>query len=136
MHSYEIKQSLRYRVAVALAAFSIFIVGTLCIILYFLSDNIEEAHIKQVIEMEMDHLVRRYQKHSDFNSQAGLHLKSFVIRNMDDELQIPAYLRGLGPGLHSSTKAKIVDFVVLDRSDCDFIFCGIFIGKGFSSASH
>lgn len=100
MHSYEIKQSLRYRVAVALAAFSIFIVGTLCIILYFLSDNIEEAHIKQVIEMEMDHLVRRYQKHSDFNSQAGLHLRSFVIRNMDDELQIPAYLRGLGPGLH------------------------------------
>ena len=93
MHSYEIKQSLRYRVAVALAAFSIFIVGTLCIILYFLSDNIEEAHIKQVIEMEMDHLVRRYQKHSDFNSQAGLHLRSFVIRNMDDELQIPAYLK-------------------------------------------
>lgn len=100
MNSYKIKQSLRYRVAVALATFSIFIVGTLCIILYFLSDNIEEAHIEQVIAMEMDHLVRSYQKHSDFNSQIGLHVRSFVIRNMDDELQIPAYLRGLNPGLY------------------------------------
>ena len=100
MNSYGIKQSLRYRVAVALATFSIFIVGTLCIILYFLSDNIEEAHIEQVIDMEMDHLIRRYQKHSDFNSQVGLHVRSFVISNMDDELQIPAYLRGLNPGLH------------------------------------
>lgn len=100
MNSYGIKQSLRYRVAVALATFSIFIVGTLCIILYFLSDNIEEAHIEQVIDMEMDHLIRCYQKHSDFNSQVGLHVRSFVISNMDDELQIPAYLRGLNPGLH------------------------------------
>lgn len=94
------ERSLRYRVAVALATFSIFIVGTLCIILYFSSDNIEEDHIKQVIEMEMDHLVRRYQKHSDFISQVGSHLKSYVIQNIDDELQIPAYLRGLNAGYH------------------------------------
>lgn len=50
--------------------------------------------------MEMDHLIRSYQKHSDFNSQVGLHVRSFVISNMDDELQIPAYLRGLNPGFH------------------------------------
>ena len=61
MHRFPIERSLRYRVAVALATFSIFTVGTLCIILYFASDNIEEAHIEQVIKMEMDHLVHRYQ---------------------------------------------------------------------------
>ncbi|MBL8499286.1 MAG: sensor histidine kinase, partial [Nitrosomonas sp.] len=71
MHRFPIERSLRYRVAVALATFSIFTVGTLCIILYFASDNIEEAHIEQVIKMEMDHLVHRYQKHSDFISQVG-----------------------------------------------------------------
>ena len=76
MLRFPIERSLRYRVAVALATFSIFIVGTLCIILYFASDNIEEDHIKQVIEMEMDHLVHRYQKHSDFISQVGSRAKN------------------------------------------------------------
>lgn len=94
------EHSLRYRVAVALSTFSIFIVGTLCIILYFVSDDIEEAHIEQVIEMEMDHLVQRYQIHSDFISQVGSNLKSYVIHGMDDELQIPAYLRGFSSGYH------------------------------------
>ncbi len=115
MLRFQIEHSLRYRVAIALATFSIFIVGTLCIILYFASDNIEEAHIEQVIEMEMDHLVHRYQKHSDFISQVGSHLKSYVIHNIDDELQIPAYLRGLNAGYHRiyySTE----DFHVLVRT--------------------
>ena len=100
MRRFPIEHSLRYRVAVALATFSIFTVGTLCIILYFVSDNIEEDHIEQVIEMEMDHLVYRYQKHSDFISQVGSHLKTYVIHDIDDELQIPAYLRGLNAGYH------------------------------------
>ncbi|MBK9662163.1 HAMP domain-containing sensor histidine kinase [Nitrosomonas sp.] len=100
MLKFQIEHSLRYRVAVALATFSIFIVGTLCIILYFASDKIEEAHIEQVIQMEMDHLVHRYQKHSDFISHVGSHLKSYVIHDMDDELQIPAYLRGFNAGYH------------------------------------
>lgn len=100
MRRFPIERSLRYRVAVALATFSIFTVGTLCIILYFASDNIEEDHVEQVIEMEMDHLVLRYQKHSDFISQVGSHLKTYVIHDIDDELQIPAYLRGLNAGYH------------------------------------
>lgn len=100
MLKYPIDRSLRYRVAAALTTFSIFIVGTLCIILYFVSDNIEDAHIEQVIEMEMDHLVQRYLKHSDFISQVGSHLKSYVIHEVDDELQIPSYLRGYHSGYH------------------------------------
>ena len=100
MLRFQIERGLRYRVAVALATFSIFIVGTLCIILYFASDNIEEAHIEQVVRMEMDHLVQRYSRHSDFISQIGSHLKSYVIRNMEEELRLPAYLRGLNPDYH------------------------------------
>lgn len=115
------ENSLRYRVAVALTTFSVFIVGTLCIILYFVSDNIEEEHIEQVIEMEMDHLVQRYQKHSDFISQVGLHLKSYVIHNIDDELQIPTYLRGLNAGYHRIYYG-LEDFHVLVRTDKEVKF--------------
>ncbi len=109
------ERSLRYRVAAALATFSIFTVGTLCIILYFASDNIEEDHIEQVIEMEMDHFVYRYQKHVDFISQIGSHLKTYVIRDINDELQIPAYLRGLDAGYHRIYYG-IEDFHVLVRT--------------------
>lgn len=115
MRRFPIENSLRYRVAVALATFSIFTVGTLCIILYFVSDNIEEDHIEQVIEMEMDHLVYRYQKHSDFISQVGSHLKTYVIHDIDDELQIPAYLRGLNAGYHRIYYG-LEDFHVLVRT--------------------
>jgi signal transduction histidine kinase len=110
------ENSLRYRVAVALTTFSVFIVGTLCIILYFVSDNIEEEHVEQVIEMEMDHLIQRYKKHSDFIFQVGLHLKSYVIHNIDDELQIPTYLRGLNAGYHRIYYG-LEDFHVLVRTD-------------------
>ncbi len=100
MQKLKIERGIRLRVAIALATFCIFIVGALSIILYIASDNIEEDHIEQVVRMEMDHLVLRYRKHSDFISQIGSHLKSYVIRNMDDELQIPAYYRGLSSGYH------------------------------------
>lgn len=115
------ENSLRYRVAVALTTFSVFIVGTLCIILYFVSDNIEEEHIEQVIEMEMDHLVQRYQKHSDFIFQVGLHLKSYVIHNIDDELQIPAFLRGLNAGYHRISH-DLEDLHVSVRTDQEVKF--------------
>ena len=60
----------------------------------------------------MDHLVHRYQIHSDFISQVGSHLKSYVIHNMDDELQIPAFLRGLDAG-HHRINYNDADFHVL-----------------------
>ncbi|MBX3617620.1 sensor histidine kinase [Nitrosomonas sp.] len=121
MFRFPSENSLRYRVAVALTTFSVFIVGTLCIILYFVSDNIEEEHIEQVIEMEMDHLVQRYQKHSDFIFQVGLHLKSYVIHNIDDELQIPTYLRGLNAGYHRIYYG-LENFHVLVRTDKEVKF--------------
>ncbi len=96
----KIKRSLRFRVANVLAIFCIIIVGALCIILYVVSDNIEEAHIEQVITMEMDHLVHQYRKHSDSYFQIGSHLKSYAIRHTDDELQIPSHYRKLNDGYH------------------------------------
>jgi len=95
-----IKRSLRFRVANVLASFCIIIVGALCIILYVVSDNIEEAHIEQVITMEMDHLIHQYRKHSDSYFQIGSHLRSYAIRHADDEQKIPTYYRELNDGYH------------------------------------
>lgn len=95
MFSLKIERGIRLRVAITLATFCIFIVGALGISLYFASDNIEEDHIKQVISMEMDHIVHLYKKHADFIPQIGSNLKSYVIREPDDEFQMPSYLRGL-----------------------------------------
>ncbi len=121
MQKLKIERGIRLRVAIALATFCIFIVGALSIILYVASDNIEEDHIEQVVRMEMDHLVHRYRKHSDFISQIGSHLKSYVIRNMDDELQIPAYYRGLSSGYHR-IYYDFVDIHVLVRTIDDVKF--------------
>ncbi|SFP95004.1 Signal transduction histidine kinase [Nitrosomonas cryotolerans] len=100
MFKLKIERGLRLRVALTLATFCIFIVGALGISLYFASDNFEAAHIEQVIRIEMDHLVQRYRKHSDFIPQIGSHLRSYVIRNIDEELRLPAYLRGLNARYH------------------------------------
>jgi len=93
--SLKIERGIRLRVAITLATFCIVIVGALGISLYFASDNIEEDHIEQVITMEMDHIVHLYKKHADFVPQIGSNLKSYVIREADDEFQMPSYLRGL-----------------------------------------
>lgn len=95
MINLKIERGIRLRVANALATFCIFIVGTLGIALYLVSDNIEEDHIKQVLTMEMEHIVHLYKKHQDYIPHIGSSLKSYVIREADDEFQMPSYLRGL-----------------------------------------
>lgn len=95
MFSLKLERGIRLRIAITLATFCIFIVGALGISLYLASNNIEEDHIQQVITMEMEHIVHLYNKHVDFIPQIGSNLKSYVIREPDDEFQMPSYLRGL-----------------------------------------
>ena len=69
------KRGLRLRIALAFAIFCILVVGTLGISLYVASGDIEEAHIDQVIEMEMEHLIERYRQQPNFIPQAGSNLE-------------------------------------------------------------
>ncbi len=100
MPRFKIEQGLRFRVALALATFCIFITAGLGVSLYFASDDMEEAHIDQVIQMEMDHMVHLHRQHADFTPQIGSNLQSYVIRNLDEELRMPGYLRGLNNNYH------------------------------------
>ncbi len=96
----ELKRGLRLRIALAFAIFCIFVVGTLGISLYVASGDIEEAHIEQVIEMEMDHLIERYRQQPDFIPQAGSNLEEYILRDHAEELRLPSYLQGLNQRQH------------------------------------
>ena len=97
----KLKRGLRLRIALAFALFCIFVVGTLGISLYVASGDIEEAHIEQVIEMEMEHLIERYRQQADFIPQAGSNLEGYIVRDRAEELRLPAYLQGLNQRRHT-----------------------------------
>jgi len=95
------KRGLRLRIALAFAIFCILVVGTLGISLYVASGDIEEAHIDQVIEMEMEHLIERYRQQPNFIPQAGSNLEEYILPERSDELRLPPYLKGLNHRRHT-----------------------------------
>ncbi|MGH8762873.1 MAG: sensor histidine kinase, partial [Nitrosospira sp.] len=94
------KRGLRLRVALAFAVFCIVVVGTLGISLYIASDDIEEAHIEQIIETEMDYLLQRYRERTDFVPQVGSNLEKYIIHDSAEESLLPPYLQGLNYRRH------------------------------------
>ena len=95
-----VKRGLRLRVALAFAIFCIVVVGTVGISLYIASDDIEQAHIEQILEAEMDYLVQRYRDSSDFVPQVGSNLEKYIVRDAADESHLPTYLQGLNYRRH------------------------------------
>ena len=97
----EFKRGLRLRIALAFAIFCIFVVGTLGISLYVASGKIEEAHIDQVIEMEMEHLIERYRQQPNYIPQAGPNLGEYILPERSDEFRLPSHLQGLNQRRHA-----------------------------------
>jgi signal transduction histidine kinase len=95
-----LKRGLRLRVALAFAIFCIVVVGTLGISLYIASDDIEEAHIEQIIQTEMDYLLQRYHESHNFIPQVGSHLEKYIIHDPSEESKLPPYLQGLNYRRH------------------------------------
>jgi len=96
-----LKRGLRLRVALAFAIFCIVVVGTLGISLYIASDDIEEAHIEQIMETEMDYLLQRYRESKgNFIPQVSSKLEKYIIRDPAEESRLPSYLQGLNLRRH------------------------------------
>lgn len=95
-----LKRGLRLRVALAFAIFCIVVVGTLGISLYIASDDIEEAHIEQIMQTEMDYLLQRYRDSHNFIPQVGSHLEKYIIHDPSEESKLPPYLQGLNYRRH------------------------------------
>jgi signal transduction histidine kinase len=90
-----LKRGLRLRVALAFAIFCIIVVGTLGISLYIASDDIEEAHIEQIMQTEMDYLLQRYRDNHNFIPQVSSKLEKYIIHDPSEESKLPPYLQGL-----------------------------------------
>ncbi len=95
-----LKRGLRLRVALAFAIFCIVVVGTLGVSLYIASDDIEEAHIEQIMQTEMDYLLQRYRESHNFVPQVGSHLEKYIIHDPSEESRLPPYLQGLNYRRH------------------------------------
>ena len=95
-----LKRGLRLRVALAFAIFCIAVVGTLGVSLYIASDDIEEAHIEQIIETEMDYLLQRYRESTDFVPQEGSNLEKYIIHDRTEESRLAPHLQGLNYRRH------------------------------------
>lgn len=95
-----LKRGLRLRVALAFAIFCIVVVGTLGISLYIASDDIEEAHIEQIMQTEMEYMLQRYRENRDFVPQVGSHLEKYIIHDPSEESRLPPYLQGLNYRQH------------------------------------
>lgn len=101
MRKHRLKHGLRQRVALALAIFCIFFVSIFGISLYVVSGDIEEDHIEQILRMEMEHLIYRYEQHHDIRPQIGSNLEGYIITSIADEKKLPSYLQGLNFDYHT-----------------------------------
>ncbi|HNC40607.1 MAG TPA: sensor histidine kinase, partial [Nitrosomonas sp.] len=101
MRKHRLRHGLRQRVALALAIFCIFFVSIFGISLYVVSGDIEEDHIEQILRMEMEHLIYRYEQHHDIRPQIGSNLEGYIITSIADEKKLPSYLQGLNFDYHT-----------------------------------
>jgi signal transduction histidine kinase len=91
---------LRLRVALALALACLLVVGTLGAALYAASEQLEASLIEQIIDDEMDFLLRRSRQEPAFSPQPGGKLNGYIVRADQDADRVPAHLRALNPGRH------------------------------------
>jgi len=95
-----LRAGLRLRVAMALAAACLLVVGALGFTLFAASEEMEEALIDQLMIEEMDFLLQRHRENPAHLPQEGSNLRSYIARDADERARLPEQLRGLGPGRH------------------------------------
>jgi signal transduction histidine kinase len=100
------KRSLRLRVAVGLALFSLLIISVQSIILYEMSEVQEEELIDLIVAEEMGYLIDRY-RHSGSLPYTGGHLQAYVVHNDEERAALPDFIRGLPPGSHEVFDGKV-----------------------------
>lgn len=91
---------LRHRVALALAATCVLVVGALGFTLYTASEEMEDSLISQIVAEEMDYLARRHREDPAYQPHQSSNLQSYIVRDAAGRTRLPEFLRGVGPGQH------------------------------------
>jgi len=90
---------LRLRIAAVLATVCIAVVGGLCVALYLYSEEMQEAVEVQLVNDELESLIRRTAQETPPPSR-GPNLQYYVLSAPADAEALPPALRELGPGHH------------------------------------
>ena len=96
----KVRWGLRQRVALALALACLLVVGALGFTLFAASEEMEEALITQLVSEEMDYVVKRHRQDPGYTPQPSSNLQSYVVRSLQEQERLPAFLVGLAPGRH------------------------------------
>lgn len=111
-----VKFGLRLRVALAMALACLLVVGALGFTLYTASEDLEDSLLVQLVAEEMDFLVKRHQQNPAYLPQPSSNFQSYVVRDAQEQAQLPDYLRNLGPGRHELFVGKD-EFHILVRAE-------------------
>jgi signal transduction histidine kinase len=95
-----IRLGLRPRIALALAAACLLVVGALGVTLYTASEELEDGLISQIIEEEMSYLAARHGKDPSYQPEGSSNLQSYVVRDGAGRERLPEFLRDVEPGRH------------------------------------
>jgi signal transduction histidine kinase len=91
---------LRLRIALALAAICIAVVGALGFTLYMASEELEDELVKQLVNEELRELIDRSATVRGYVRASGANFDFYVAGIPDDLHQLPPLLMPLGPGYH------------------------------------
>jgi signal transduction histidine kinase len=94
------KLDLRLRIAIALAAVCIVVVGALGVALYAASHELERALVDQLVKEELDFLVDRASRADGYVPAGGPNLQYYVASTSGDRDRTPHELRDLPAGQH------------------------------------
>jgi signal transduction histidine kinase len=95
-----LRRDLRLRVAAAIAAVCIALIGGIGFALYLATVELEKTLVAQIVAEEMDFLIQRGRAGAAQVAAGGPNLQYYVLRTPGDYERLPAKLHGLAPGSH------------------------------------
>ena len=95
-----IADSLRARIAVAVAVVCMSVVSVTAFLLFKASERMEESLVEQIVDEEVTYLVQHYLANPGIVREPGPNIQYYVVRHAADLRRVPEALRSLPVGNH------------------------------------
>lgn len=92
-------RSFRSRVALAIVALAVTMVGVHSVMLYVITYRLEETLIDQVVADELDHMIDSYRQDPTYVPPASESVNGYIVVDLDARDRLPTYLRDLPQGV-------------------------------------